>query len=481
MKIEIVDAVHVRITGEHEEYEALVDEFTFEVPGFRHVPAYKKGWWDGKIRLFDGKTRKIYHGLYDKIFDLACRKGFEVDAEPPLGMEVSWEQEEIDKAIAGLNLTREPRPYQLQALNIALRKNGLFLMPTGSGKSLVIYMLLRVMDLKALVIVPTIGLVEQLAGDFAEYGYKEPVHKIYSGQEKDTEDLITISTWQSVAKMPKEWFEQFKVVIVDEAHTAKAKSITGILEKMTETFYRFGFTGTLDGTQTNAMVLEGLFGPAQRIVSTADLIEEKVLADFRIDCLLLRYGDEERREFKSAKYDYKGEIDYIVTHPRRQALIKKLVLATKGNTLVIFQYVEMQGKDLYEAIRNSTDREVYYIDGKVKADVREAIRKRMEEATDAILIGSTQTISTGINITSLDNIVFTSPSKSKIRVLQSIGRGLRRTDKKTQARLFDIGDDLTWKKKQNITYQHFLKRVEIYAAEQFPFKIHGVDLSKRDG
>jgi len=321
-----------------------------------------------------------------------------------------------------------------------------------------------------LIIVPTTSLVSQLASDFADYGFQSDkhVHRIYSGQDKSTNKRITISTWQSIYKLPKEYFEQFEVVIGDEAHLFKAKSLTSIMSKLKDCKFRFGFTGTLDGTQTNKLVLEGLFGAAKRVVTTSELIEQKHLADFKIKCLLLKYPDDVRKLIKS--YDYQGEIDWIVRCPQRNNFIKNLVLSLKGNTLLLFQFVDKHGKILYDLIRNSTTRKVFYVSGSVNGDEREQIRKIVEGETDAIIVASYGTFSTGVNIRNLHNVVFSSPSKSRIRNLQSIGRGLRKSETKTESTLYDIADDFSIKAWRNYTLNHFVERVKIYNEEKFPVK-----------
>mgnify|MGYP001276094785 FL=1 len=290
---------------------------------------------------------------------------------------------------------------------------------------------------------------------------------------------VYISTWQSIYQMPKKYFQQFGMVIGDEAHNFKAKSLTSILTKCTEARYRFGLTGTLDGTQTHKLVLEGLFGPHKNITTSKELIDRGDLANISIDIILLKHPVPARQLV--SKFKYQDEVDYIVTCDARNKFIKNLALDQKGNTLILFQFVEKHGEPLFRMIDEAAKglwgigkRKVFFVSGKVPADIREEIRAITEIEKDAILVCSYGTFSTGVNIVNLHNIIFASPSKSQIRVLQSIGRGLRKSNQDTK--LYDITDDLHWKSKKNYTLNHSSERIKIYAKEKFKFKIHEVKL-----
>jgi superfamily II DNA or RNA helicase len=331
---------------------------------------------------------------------------------------------------------------------------------------------------RTLILVPTTSLVSQLASDFADYGFDSDtfVHRVYAGQDKGSTKPITISTWQSVYKLPKEFFSQFDVVIGDEAHLFKAKSLTSILTKLSGCRYRFGFTGTLDGTETHKLVLEGLFGAVRKVITTAELIEQKHLAAFKIKAIVLSYPDEARKMIARAN-DYQSEMDYLVRLDARNKFIRNLALSLEGNTLLLFQFVEKHGKELYAKIKEeASDRKIFYVAGTVEGEEREEIRKIVENESNAIIVASFGTYSTGVNIKNLHNVIFGSPSKSRIRNLQSIGRGLRKSDTKTAATLYDIADDLSWKNKKNYTLLHFMERIKIYNEEKFQYKIYKVSL-----
>ena len=477
VKIQKVNEAYNRIVADAGIIQELSDYFTFEVPGAKFSPASRNRLWDGKIRLLNSLTCLLYSGLSDHLESFCKSRNYAVEYE---GIDADYELSlvEANEFIEKLNPKHQPREYQIAAFLHAVRKRrGLLLSPTASGKSLIIYLLTCWYAKKTLIIVPTTSLVHQMASDFEDYGFpKDSIHKIMSGLEKDSNRLIFCSTWQSIYKMPKAWFDQFEVVIGDEAHLFKSKSLISIMTNLANCKHRFGFTGTLDGSQTHKLVLEGLFGPVKRVITTADLIEQKHLADFKIKAIVLCYPDAIKQ--LNSKNDYQAEIDLIVRSEARNRFIKNLVLSLKGNTLLLFQYVDKHGKVLYDMIqKEAVDRQVYFISGSVDGEKREEIRRLLEEQKDAIVVASFGTTSTGINIRNLHNVVFASPSKSRVRNLQSIGRGLRKSATKTEATLYDIADDLTWKSKKNYTILHFIERIKVYNEEKFPYKIYNVSLN----
>ena len=457
----------------------LNDYFTFDVPGAKFMPAYRNKMWDGKIRLFNALTCTLYTGLNKYVEEFCKSRKYELEYADNFSSE-EFSIKEAKDFIQKLNPKMQPRDYQLDAFVHAVReRRALLLSPTASGKSFIIYLLTRYYNARTLIIVPTTSLVSQLASDFADYGFdaNKHIHRIYSGQDKQTDKPITISTWQSIYKLPKTYFQQFDVVIGDEAHLFKAKSLTSILTKLDTCKYRFGFTGTLDGAQTHKLVLEGLFGPVRRVTTTSELIEQKHLAEFKIKAIVLTYPDEIRQMITRAA-DYQAEMDYIVRLQARNNFIKNLALSLEGNTLLLFQYVDKHGIALHDMISaDAGDRKVFYVSGSVDGEEREKIRKIVENETNAIIVASYGTFSTGVNIRNLHNIIFSSPSKSRVRNLQSIGRGLRKSETKESATLFDIADDMSWKSKKNFTLLHFMERIKIYNEEKFSYKIYKVALT----
>jgi superfamily II DNA or RNA helicase len=486
------DEVYAKITCEKHITKELSEYFTFFVPGYQFVPAYRNRIWDGKIRMFNLQTNQIYLGLLPYI-ELFCEeRNYKFDyGDPRPDVEDEYSVYHAKKFIDSLNIhargeSIEIREHQLHAYIHAMQKRrALLVSPTASGKSLIIYLIFRQLhqyqNLKGLIIVPTTSLVEQLYSDFGDYnnGEMANVHRIYQGKEKDTDKPLTISTWQSLYKLPKEYFHQFDYIIGDEAHLFKAQSLTTILTSCINAKYRIGLTGTLDGTKTHKLVLEGLFGSVKKVITTRELIDKQQVSDFEIKCLVLKHDDEMCLQIKDKTYQ--EEIQYLIANENRNKFIKNLAVSLGNNTLILYQMVDKHGQILYDMIRetkNIGDRKVFFVHGGVDANDREEIRRIMEIENDAIVVASFGTFSTGINIRNLHNIIFASPSKSRVRNLQSIGRGLRQSEGKEKAILYDIADDLRYKKHMNFTLKHFVERVKIYTEEKFPFKIYKIGLKK---
>ena len=471
----------------------LTDYFTFEAPGARYIIARAKKYeretgkknkfykWDGKIHLFSKKTNRLYAGLEERVRQFAEER--ELSFQAPPKTKNPFTKEEARRFIETLNIPDKfkERYYQIDTFVEAVQnRRMLILSPTSSGKSMMIYFLTRwyLQDetKRVLIIVPSIGLVNQMYTDFVDYGYDESlVYRIMGGMPKNALPQVYISTWQSIYDLPNEYFSQFGTVICDEVHGAEAKSIKGIMEKLTECYHRFGFTGTLKDTLCHRLVLEGLFGSVYQAITTKELIDQGYASDLKIKCLLLKHSAENSK--KVSRATYAEELKYIVDNNPRNEFIKNLTISLEGNILVLFRLVEEHGKVLYSLIKNQTNQPVYFISGATPGEEREQIRKIVNNEQNAILIGSVGCISTGINIPNIHNIVFASPYKSRIRVLQSIGRGLRLSDR--DLTVYDIADDLSYKKHQNFSLLHFVERVKIYNEEKFDYKVYRIDL--KDG
>ena len=488
-----VNETFLRIECEPSVERELSEHFCFFVPGYRFMPSYRNRMWDGKIRLFDQRKKTLYCGLFKYLKEFCELRDYHVIIDDKNGNPEEIQKPDISYITEGLSLTASgksitPRDYQLEALEHALaHKKSLLLSPTASGKSLIIYMAIRAFldaqDSNVLLIVPTTSLVEQMYSDFGDYSqtddwnHEEECHRIYSGREKyNINKRIIITTWQSIYKEKMDWFQDFGMVIGDEAHNFKAKSLTAILEKCVNAEYRMGTTGTLDGTQTHQLVLEGLFGPVYRVTTTKKLIDDQALSDLQINVLVLKYKDEICKAMTSN--NYQQELDFIVQYTPRNNFIANLALDQSGNTLVLFNYVEKHGKPLHSLLKEKINnkRKLFYVSGETDVDTRESIREITEKEKDAIIVASIGTFSTGINIRNLHNIIFASPSKSQIRVLQSIGRGLRKSDSGQSTKLYDIADDLHWKSKKNYTLQHAAERIKIYSKEKFTYKLYDINI-----
>lgn len=478
VKIEYVNSVYVSINCEQSILYEISDFFTFFVPNYKHHPKFKARIWDGKIRMLNIRTRMIYSGLIKYIEQFCNDRDYKFSYEFDNSSK-EFSVHEAKEFIKTLNIPDkfEDREYQNEALAYCVRNSRcLFVSPTASGKSKMIYHLIRYYKVPTLIIVPRVALIQQMLSDFSTYGMDiSSIHAISSNVEKYTNSEIVITTWQSIYKMPEDWFSRFRLGIGDEAHNFKATSLISIMTKLKNCPYRFGFTGSLDGDKVNKITLEGLFGPYKKIVTTNELIESGHIADLKLKIIVLQYSDDIKKQLK--KSEYSKERDWIVSNESRNKFIKNLTLSLKGNTLVLYRLVEKHGIPLYEMIKKETnDQNVYLIHGKTDVDSREHIRKIVNEDKNAIIVASIGTFSEGINIPNINNIVFASPTKSRINVMQMIGRGLRKTPTKSFVTIFDIADNLSWKSWINYTYKHLYERIKYYNEEKFQYKLYKVNL-----
>ena len=473
--------VYLRIKCEPSVARELSEFFTFEVPNAKFMPSVRNRLWDGKIRLFSPGTGKIYLGLLPYVRRFLSEQGHTIKYEEGLRPPRKVDKKLTTKFIRSLEKGKiRARDYQIDAIHTILESHrGLILSPTGSGKSFIIYALTRyyvkkLEHKKVLIVVPTTNLVEQMYSDFADYGWfpDEHCHKLYAGADKNTSKEVVISTWQSIYKLDKKYFSQFGAVFVDECHLAKAKSLTGIMTKLHDCKYRIGTTGTLDGSEIHQLVLEGLFAKHKEITTTSQLVKDKHLSNLHIKCLVLKHPKEQRR-----RRTYQEEMEYISTNRQRNLFISKLAATLDGNTLILAQYIEKQLVPLCLIIKElCEDRTVHLIYGATPTEDREKARELVEKEKDAIIVASYGVFSMGINIKRLHNIIFASPYKSQIKVLQSIGRGLRLAEDKTECNLFDIADDMSYNKNRNFTLKHLEERVKIYSKQEFDYEIVPIKL-----
>ena len=464
--------------------QELSEFFTFKVPGASFMPSVRAKRWDGQIRLFSKATGKLYYGLLPYVEQFIENRGGTIireGLEKPTSGSLS---DSFSKFVSKI-LTKsiEIRDYQLSAFSYAINnKRAILLSPTASGKSLIIYCIIRLMttlEKRSLLIVPTTSLVEQMYKDFEDYGWipDQHVQRKYYGYEIDESKPVVISTWQSLATFDKKYFEQFDCVVGDEAHLYKSKELQKIMSACVNAKYRIGTTGTLDDSKVHKLVLEGLFGRVHNVTTTRELIDKKQLADLKIQCLILKYPKEECQHVK--KLNYQEEMDYIVSHEKRNRFIRNLTKTRTGNTLVLFQYVEKHGKVLYDLIGDTLDhqtRKLFFVYGGTETKDRETVRSITENENNAIIVASYGTFSTGINIRNLHNVIFASPTKSKIRILQSLGRGLRLGNNKVKANLYDIADDFSYKERKNFTLNHFMERINTYSEQEFDYELDHVDI-----
>ena len=468
------DDVYLQIECERSITKELNEYFSFDVPGAKFMPSFKNRLWDGKIRLFDIRNNQIYVGLSEYIYKFATAKKYTISGGVRTPLEI--DKADVISFIEGIKCGVKIRDYQLNAVQHSIRNGRCILVsPTASGKSFIIYVLIRyyqqiIDNSHILLLVPRSSLVEQMFTDFQDYGWdaEKYCHRIYAGKDKTSEKLVHISTWQSIYQLPKKHFDQYKVILGDEVHTFTAKSLKTIMQKTTDCPYKFGLTGTLDDAESHHLVLEGLFGSVKKVTTTKELIDAKHISDLKIVGIVLTYSDKD-----CIIRTYNEEIKFITEFPQRNNLIRNLSIDLKGNTLVLFSLIK-HGELLHQLIKEkSNDRKTFFVYGGTDSETREKIRGIVESERDSIIVASFGVFSTGINIRNLHNIIFASPYKSRIRNLQSIGRGLRIHESKAIAKLYDIADDF---KNNNHTIKHFVKRIGIYNQEEFDYEIVKINL-----
>lgn len=490
--VEQINAVHLKVIADPGTRQEIADYFSFKPNGYQFSPAYKNRVWDGVIRLYQPLRPTLYVGLFPRLKKFCDDRGYQLNAPQHLIAGENVPDDYGYELAEEIGCKFQPRDYQNQYVVDAIRDSrSLSLSPTSSGKSLIIYLIQqhywRAYEHRTLIIVPTISLVHQMAGDFVDYGCTDEIYKIQGGVDKNTNAPIVISTWQSLIKQPKAWFSQFGVVLGDEAHNFQAKSLQKIMEGLDQCYYRHGFTGTLksEESKTHRLVLEGCFGSVRKHVSTKDLMDQGTVADFNVKAIVLSHHPETRKKFKDAlkqvsqaSRKYHAEREFITNNQKRNIFIRNLLWSLEGqNNLVLFDLVEKHGKIL-EPLLQKDDRQLHFIYGATKGEERERIRHLVEN--DPIkqhdILASYGVFSTGVNLKKLDNVIFASGSKSEVKVLQSIGRALRKGNDADKATLYDIADDLSINSFENYTLQHFRKRIEIYGQEEFPFKIYTVNI-----
>lgn len=492
-----VNEVYIEIRCEQYIAQELFYHFSFRPNGYQFNPKYKERIWDGWIRMYKISTKRMYAGLYNELIQYLQENNYthklvENEYYGRIDETNNIDYDSFVEYIKTLNLSShgkkiDPRDYQLLAAYTAIKEKRLVVVsPTSSGKSLVIYMIVRyLMDhnicSKFLLIFPSTGLIQQMVNDFVDYSSQNDfdvskmVHMIYSGKDKKSICPIHFSTWQSIYKLPSSWYDGYDATMVDECHLAQSDSFTKIFENCRDIAHRIGFTGTLSNkNKVHRMVVQGLLGRAQEFTSTAELIERKETSDIDISCVILQYSNDTRKA--NRKMLYAEEIDFICKHERRNKFIVKLALdsVNDGNTIILFQKIS-QGKLLYQSIKEQFD-SVYYIDGQVSPEIRENIRQKLEEESNAIVVASYGTTSTGWSVRNLHHGIFASPYKSEVKVLQSIGRGLRKHHNKNKFKLYDIVDDMTYKSRENFCVIHLSERISYYAKQSLNYKIFKVSI-----
>jgi len=471
--------------------ENLYQMFAFYIPNWRFHPKVRKGFWDGKIRLYDKNTCRLYIGLYKQLIEKLKELNITYETDGKVeNVNDGPKLSDIEKYLDSMSLDMTPWQHQIDMFKAAIHlKRLVAISPTASGKSFAYYLYIKYLiekelhiSEKILLIVPTISLVLQMQSDFIEYDKKyktiqNKIHTIMAGDDKNADKQIYISTWQSIYDLGIDYFSQFTVMIMDEFHMVKAQSLTVICEKMVNAEWRLGATGTLDEWKTHHIVMEGLVGKIYRITKTSTLIDKGILSPLKIYNYIFEYPKQECELFNAMRgaqgnkqLAYQMEIKYVYNHKKRNNGVCKLVSLLKQNSLVLFTRIE-HGKMLHKRISELTKgiNKVFYIDGSTSAEEREDIRAQFERDSNCIGVASVQVFGVGINIKNVHNIILVAGGKSKIRILQAIGRGLRKHTSKINLNVIDIIDDLRFGKKSNFLYLHFKHRLKFYEDEKFLF------------
>jgi superfamily II DNA or RNA helicase len=504
LRISKVDETKVRISGENAELMDLQDYFTFDDPAARFSPKFKHKIWNGKIKLFVANRESLGAGLVPKAIKFLRSVDHDVTVDPAVTemyKRPEYNEIKLTEFIDSLDV-RDENGEELEAFDHQLEpihqiaKSGrmTLLSPTSSGKSLIIYYLSRWFlhkfpTSRILIIVPTVMLVEQMAGDFATYSAQDPtfqaeaeVHKIYSGQDKRVAARIIVSTWQSLVDLKAGWFEHFETVMIDECHLAAGKSIQSICSRLTNATKRIGFTGTIGNeSKTNPLIIESALGPIRKFVTTKQLMDKGIVALLKIRCMVLRHPADDLQLLPGNTYN--EERVFINHSARRTRWISGLIRALPGNTLVLFTNKD-HGRNLHEEglkAMADLDRRIFLRTGDDSMESRLEVKPYVETELGVVVYATYGILSTGVSWRNIDHIVFAGPTKGKIRVLQSIGRGLRISGRKWKVGLWDLSDDLLYHrekkpKKKNHGIRHLITRVMIYEEEQFDYRMEKHDI-----
>lgn len=484
--IEQENAIFAKILGPFDLIHEISDYFTFEVPSANFIKKRANMHsWDGKIRLLK-RHKYLYVGLIPELFRFLERRG---GVQATVNLDKFYKIHNYNEEYVSSWIKNEfglPGKFVLRDYQRAIIENGIqekravFLSATSSGKSLCIYGLTKfwfdhLEEPKILIIVPSINLVTQLNSNFLEYGWKHPdliSQYYYDSPLKSVNNPIIISTWQSACKWSRNVLSQFNVVIFDEVHVAKAKEISKFLESVNNAHIRYGFTGTLDDVQIHHFIIEGLFGPKQEIINMSELIDQGFATQLKVIPVAIKHSNVKEKGF----FKYADEIRYIINNERRNKFLLTLASTLEGNTMILFGRIS-HGKTLYDmAKRLFPDKKVYLIYGETDGELREQIRRATNSdfSGNTLIIASVQVFSVGVDIPTLKNLVLAHPTKSKIRLFQSIGRILRKHTIKEVCNFYDIGDD--FRTENQYTWHHFLKRLHYYISSGLKFKVKKIEL-----
>lgn len=491
-----VNEVRMRIMAEPYIREELNDYFKFEDPNFQPNPFSK---WDGKVRLFTKSSGLIDIGLLFEVFKFAKTNGYSFEIDPAL----RYIQELPDKEILDFCSSLDPqirtednqyipaeiRQYQFTSIATAMRLGRCVLeLATSAGKSFILYVMARYYrerrkalesDLRTLIVVPSIHLVTQLYDNFEEYAHGSDwstflnVQTIFEGNTKHITKPITISTWQGIQDQPKEWFLQFGDIVVDEVHTSKSDKLSYILNNCINADQRLGVTGTLANTKVAGLQVVSHFGSYQKIITARELINLGYAADINIKMIQIEHTEADCCEM--AGIDYQKEMEFLISNERRNQLIARMAMSLKGNVAVMFERIDAHMMIVYDILKDA-GKTVFVINGEVKTAVRREIQAAIEKGDDIILLASYGTMQQGVSVKKLHHLVLAHPSKSYIRVIQTLGRLMRMHSTKYIANIWDLVDNLSFRGSHNHALRHSHERYKFYLTERHPVQMKRVTL-----
>ncbi|QZI90476.1 putative DNA helicase [Vibrio phage 207E48.1] len=478
----------------------LSDFFKYEDPNFQ-PNRYSK--WDGFVRLYDKKTGKMDVGLLEYLVKFCAANKYPLEVDPRLKNFRRVVMDEVHEYCDSLKLSRwddgvavpcTPYDYQYHGVERALKlRRTVLLADTGAGKSLMQYILTRFYideyesdnnrNAKILLLVPSVMLVNQMQSDFDEYSQfngwsvQDNVHGITGGCSKLTRKRVVVSTWQSIQDEDADYFDQFTHLITDEVHGAAAAKISYICNNCINCYDRAGLTGTLHEEEMHKLQVQAHFGPIINVADTKLLQKLGQASKTLVTMMNMDYSESDRQYAKNL--DYPGEIEFITNHPYRNKIIETMGLTLKGNTLMLFDRID-HINEIYERL-SAKKEHVYVINGDVKTDVRDQIKAIVEasEGGGYTILASYGTMSTGVSMKNLHNLVFCHPSKSIVRVLQSLGRLLRRHKSKDIAMIYDLVDNLRVKGGDaNHAIRHGMKRHGFYTLKGHKLRMKRYNIAK---
>lgn len=483
--IDKIDNVNLRIKGEISQLLELKEFSSFYAPNYKYHPRFKARIWNGKISYFNMKDKTLPIGLMPELLKFCQQFGY----DPKMQFDINElvppkkDEEHFNKFYDIIFKDTEfyPRDYQHEAIMAGINnRRGLILSPTGSGKSLIIYTLIRYLlneGKKVMLVVPNVSLVNQMFSDFVDYGWYQCGHhveKLYSGQKPTFGKDVLITTYQSLLRKGPEFFAPYDALMNDEAHSVKSVELQKIAAKCGNASTRIGLTGTLPKEESDAYNIHGMLGPTIYKLKSKKLIDKGVLSNIAIVNAFLKYPDKIAEKGRRRKYH--DEVDLIESTECRMNAFKYVFDNIKDgqNSLILVNHIKHLEaiEDFIES--NIDDKyQLYVINGSIDATKREAIRQTIDKESNVILLATYGTVSTGINIKRIHNVIFGSSSKSEIRVLQSIGRGLRTHGEKEGVVIWDFVDDFSYENRngniiKNHVYGHWEQRYKYYKEQEFP-------------